>query len=90
MPDVLMNILSPLPFSTTLVSPVTILIFALSAAFFILTSTSQNSFIVKPSSMIKPKDIYLASAPHIAISFTVPLIAKSPIFPPGKKIGEIT
>ena len=90
MPDVLINNLSPFPFSTTFVSPVTMEIPDLSAAVLILTNTSQNSFMVSPSSIIKLRDKYLGVAPHIAISFTVPLMARSPILPPGKKMGEMT
>ncbi len=57
-PVVFTNILSPFPLSTTLVSPVTILTPALSAAYFIETRISQNSFIGKPSSKIKLNDKY--------------------------------
>ena len=89
-PVVLMKILSPLPLSTTFVSPVTILTPAFSAAYLIETKMSQNSFIGSPSSIIKLNDKYCGIPPHIATSLTVPLIAKSPISPPGKKMGEMT
>ena len=90
MPLVLINILSPFPFSTTLVSPVTIYTPAFWQAVLIDTNTSQNSSIRKPSSSIKLKDKYLGIAPHIARSFTVPFTASSPILPPGKNMGDTT
>ncbi len=89
-PDVLMNILSPFPFSTTLVSPVTTWTLALVQHSFILFKICQKVSIGKPSSIIKDSDKYFAIAPHIAKSLTVPLIANSPILPPGKKSGFTT
>ncbi len=90
MPVVLMNILSPLPRSTTLVSPVTTCTPAAAQACLMLTSTSQNSCIDSPSSKMKLRERYWGMAPHIARSFTVPLTASSPMDPPGKKMGETT
>ena len=87
-PDVFTKILSPFPFSTTLVSPVTTCTPAFSQANLIATRISQNSFTGSPSSIIKLNERYLGVAPHIAKSLTVPFTASSPIFPPGKKIGE--
>ncbi len=44
----------------------------------------------KPSSRMKPADRYSGVAPATARSLTVPLIARSPMLPPGKNSGETT
>ncbi len=74
------------PFCTTLVSPVTIWMLAACAADFIEVRMRLRSAIGNPSSRMSPADRW--SGP--ARSFTVPLTATSPIFPPGKNNGETT
>ena len=58
-----MKILSPLPFSTTFVSPVTRITPALSQALLILSTITHKSEIGKPSSIIKPGDKILINGP---------------------------
>ena len=89
-PVVVMNTPSPLPRSTTLVSPVTTGTPAAAAARFMDRTTRQRSSIGRPSSRMKPAESATGRAPHIATSFTVPWTASEPMSPPGKKIGLMT
>src|SRR6185437_451825 len=89
-PEVLIKIWSPLPRSTTFVSPVTSETPAAAAASRIDSSTRRKSCIENPSSIINPAERYPGRAPHIARSLTVPWTASLPISPPGKKIGFTT
>ena len=89
-PEVLINIPSPCPFSTTLVSPVTIstpAIFAVSLKDSIILFKFST---LNPSSIINPKLRYLGMLPHINRSLQVPHTASFPISPPTKKRGLIT
>jgi len=72
MPVVLMKIPSPLPRSTTLVSPVTTETPASAAARFMDWTTRQRSSIGSPSSRMNPAASATGRAPHIATSLTVP------------------
>ena len=90
MPAVVMKIPSPLPRSTTLVSPVTMDTPASRAASRMDTTTDSRSAIGSPSSRMNAALSDSGRAPHIARSFTVPLTARSPIVPPGKKSGCTT
>ena len=56
MPDVLMNIPSPFPLSTTLVSPVTRLTPAASAAVFMERTIFQRRSIGRPSSIMNAEE----------------------------------
>ena len=76
---------SPLPRSTTLVSPVTIGTPASAQAAAIDATMRRRSSIGKPSSSTKPALRASGSAPHIARSLTVPCTASEPMSPPGKK-----
>ncbi len=89
-PEVLMNTPSPLPRSTTLVSPVTIGTPAARAAFAIESTIFFRSARGKPSSRMKPAESAIGFAPAIARSFTVPCTARQPMSPPGKKRGLTT
>ena len=89
-PAVLMNIPSPLPRSTTFVSPVTIVTCARCAARAIDCTTRHSVAIGKPSSRIKPTLRYKGRAPAMARSLTVPFTASSPMSPPGKNSGLTT
>ena len=71
-PEVLINILSAAPLSTTLVSPVTISTRATAEASLILKTIFSNKLKENPSSIIKEQLKYLGVAPHIAKSLTVP------------------
>ncbi len=89
-PDVLMKIPSPLPRSTTLVSPVTI---GTSAAFAVSAmerTTRCSTSMLSPSSRIKPALRYSGLAPHMARSLIVPFTARLPMSPPGKNSGRTT
>jgi len=79
-----------LPFSTTLVSPVTICTPAAAAAACIDSVMRTRSATAKPSSRMNPADRYSGTAPDTARSLTVPLTARSPMLPPGKNSGETT
>ncbi len=89
-PVVLIKILSQLPLSTTFVSPVTIVTPACPAASAMADIIRCRSLMGNPSSRIKPALRPSGWAPVMQISFTVPLIARSPMLPPGKKIGSTT
>ena len=90
MPAVLMYTPSPLPESTTFVSPVTIDTPAVRAAAPIVSAMTPSSSSGMPSSRISPTESAKGVAPLTARSLTVPLIARSPTFPPGKKRGRTT
>ena len=89
-PAVLIYILSPLPRSTTFVSPVTTCTPALSAVHLMDSTIFSKSSTGSPSSIIKEQLKYFGTAPHIAMSFTVPQTESLPISPPGKNIGSTT
>ena len=89
-PAVLMKIPSPLPLSTTLVSPVTISTPAAAAARCIDATTRRKVSMGNPSSMMKPALKYSGRAPHMARSLTVPFTASVPMSPPGKNRGRMT
>ena len=89
-PVVLMNTPSPLPFSTTLVSPVTTGTPASRAAWPIDFTMRCRSASAKPSSMMKLALRYSGTAPSMATSLTVPCTDRQPMSPPGKNSGEIT
>src|SRR5450830_944080 len=90
MPAVFTYTPSPLPRSTTFVSPVTSATPACSAAALIDETTRQSVSIASPSSRMKPALRYSGRAPHMARSFTVPLTASVPMSPPGKNSGRTT
>ena len=90
MPAVLMYTPSPLPESTTFVSPVTIDTPAVRAAAPIVSAMTPSSSSGMPSSRISPTESAKGVAPLTARSLTVPLIARSPTLPPGKKRGRTT
>ena len=89
-PVVVMKTPSPLPRSTTLVSPVTIGTPASLAAVAILCTIRARSASLKPSSRIKPAANHKGWAPIIATSLIVPCTDRQPISPPGKNSGETT
>ena len=90
MPVVFINSLSPFPFSTTFVSPHTILILAFIASWLIVFIISSSSFIASPSSIISESDKYKGIAPTTDRSLTVPQIDNFPILPPLKNMGSTT
>ncbi len=90
MPLTLMKTPSPLPRSTTFVSPVTIGTPASSAAACIEATMRERSLSGRPSSRMRPAESASGCAPHIARSFTVPCTASEPMSPPGKKSGLMT
>ena len=90
MPAVLMKSPSPLPRSTTLVSPVTIGTPAAPRPRRIDATTRRSVSIGRPSSRMKPALRYSGRAPHIARSLTVPFTASVPMSPPGKNSGRTT
>ncbi len=75
------------PFSTTFVSPVTMLTCASLHACSMLSKILSRSARAKPSSNTKPEASAYGSAPIIAMSLTVPEMDRRPISPPGKNIG---
>ena len=81
---------SPLPFSTTLVSPVTTGTPASRDAAAIDSTMRFRSASGKPSSRMKPAARYSGTAPDIATSLTVPCTDRQPMSPPGKNSGETT
>ncbi len=81
---------SPLPLSTTFVSPVTRGTPTAEQAAAIEATTRSRSRIGKPSSRRYPALRKSGSAPHIARSLTVPWTASEPMSPPGKKAGFTT
>src|SRR3989338_967661 len=89
-PVVLMNIPSALPFSTTLVSPVTTITSASLQALEIDLTILAKSAIRNPSSIMKERLSISGLAPHIARSFTVPCTDRLPMSPPGKNMGFTT
>ena len=90
MPDVLTNTPSPLPRSTTFVSPVTMATPTSRAAACIDDTTRSSVWRGSPSSMMNPALRPSGRAPAIARSLTVPLTASVPIVPPGKNSGWTT
>ncbi|MBA7575911.1 hypothetical protein ES708_17747 [subsurface metagenome] len=90
MPDVFIKILSALPFSTTLVSPVTIFKPISSRTFFVENNIFLKSETGKPSSRINERLIAAGVHPVVTRSFTVPHMLSFPISPPGKNIGFTT
>ncbi len=89
-PVVLINSLSAAPRWTTFVSPVTICTPAFLAAACILSATRRKVSTASPSSKITLQVRYNGLAPLTAKSLTVPLMANSPISPPGKNKGSTT
>ena len=89
-PVVLMKIPSPLPRSTTFVSPVTMRTPDSSAAARMAVTMVQSCSIGNPSSRMNPTERARGVAPHMARSFTVPWTARDPMLPPGKKGGSMT
>ncbi|MPN25756.1 hypothetical protein SDC9_173171 [bioreactor metagenome] len=85
-----MKIPSTLSFSTTLVSPVTIITPASSEVFLIEATISFKASNEKPSSIIKLKLIYFGIEKEVTRSFTVPEMQSLPISPPGKNSGFTT
>ncbi len=81
---------SPLPRSTTLVSPVTSDTPASSQAARIEATIRFRSASANPSSRMKAAERNSGSAPPTARSFTVPQTASRPMSPPGKKSGRTT
>lgn len=90
MPAVFTKSASPLPRSTTFVSPVTMRTPATSAVRRIDASTRARTSIGRPSSAISAQLRKSGLAPTIARSFTVPETARVPMSPPGKKSGFTT
>ena len=89
-PVVVMKTPSPLPASTTLVSPVTMGTPASRAASAIESTMRFRSASGKPSSRMKPAASQSGRAPDIATSLTVPCTDRQPMSPPGKNSGETT
>ena len=89
-PVVVMKMPSPLPRSTTLVSPVTTGTPAALAACAIDSTIRARSPNAKPSSRIKPAARYSGVAPITATSLSVPCTDRQPISPPGKNSGDTT
>ena len=89
-PVVQTYIWSAAPRSTTLVSPATIWTSAASAARAIASTSARRSSAASPSSRISDRLSASGRAPDTARSFTVPFTARSPIEPPGKRIGLTT
>ncbi len=85
-----MYIWSAAPRSTTFVSPATICTPAASAARAIASTSARSSSASSPSSRISDRLSASGRAPDTARSLTVPLTARSPIEPPGKRIGLTT
>ena len=54
------------------------------------SATRVKSATGKPSSRMKPAVRYNGVAPETDRSLTVPLTARSPMFPPGKNNGDTT
>ncbi len=81
---------SALPCSTTLVSPPTTATPACSAARAMARTSASNVGVGRPASSTKLTTIASGLAPETARSFTVPLMASSPIEPPGKLNGFTT
>ena len=89
-PVVVMKTPSPLPCSTTFVSPVTMGTPASRAAWAIDSTMRFRSASGKPSSRMKLAERYSGFAPDMATSFTVPCTDRQPMSPPGKNSGETT
>lgn len=90
MPAVVMKTPSPLPRSTTLVSPATTATPAARAAAAIEATSASSSARARPSSRMKPAVSHTGRAPRQARSLTVPWTASAPRSPPGKKRGATT
>ena len=86
-PLVFMNNPSAAAFSTTLVSPVTILTPADLAVEFRLRMIVCSSSVEKPSCMTIAHDRAMGVAPMTDRSLTVPATARRPMSPPGKNSG---
>ena len=89
-PVVVMYMPSALPCSTTLVSPPTIVTPARRAASAMARTSASRISVGNPASSTKVTTMDLGLAPDTARSFTVPLIASSPMEPPGKRKGFTT
>ena len=89
-PEVVMKTPSPLPRSTTLVSPVTSATPASSHAARIEATIRFRSASARPSSRMNAAERNSGRAPPTARSFTVPWTASRPMSPPGKKSGRTT
>src|SRR6185437_12149077 len=89
-PVVVMKMRSPLPRSTTLVSPVTSFTPASSHARRIDATMRWRSVSARPSSRMNAAERKSGVAPPTARSLTVPLTARLPMSPPGKKMGRTT
>jgi hypothetical protein len=81
---------SPLPRSTTLVSPVTMRTPAARAAAPMSCTMRASVAMGSPSSRMKPALSTSGVAPLMARSFTVPCTASVPMLPPGKMSGLTT
>src|SRR5207253_1009356 len=81
---------SPLPRSTTLVSPVTSCTSHSAQAARIEATIRRRSSSGSPSSRMKAAAMNWGRAPPTARSLTLPVIASFPMSPPGKKIGLTT
>ncbi len=86
----MINTPSPLPLSTTLVSPVTIWTPQSAAARPSDAVMRRSVSMEKPSSMMNAALRNNGVAPPMARSFTVPCTASDPMSPPGKKSGFTT
>src|SRR5262249_24704126 len=81
---------SALPCSTTFVSPPTIGTPARRAAAPAASSSARRTAVGVPASTMRLQRSARGTAPATARSFTVPLTARSPIEPPGKRSGRTT
>ena len=90
MPDVVMKMPSPLPRSTTLVSPVTSATPHAAAVSRIERTTRSSSACGSPSSSTKAAARNAVVAPAMARSLIVPQTASLPMSPPGKNRGLTT
>ena len=89
-PVVQMYIPSAWPRSTTFVSPATTSTPAVRAARAIASTSPRSSSAANPSSSTSERLSASGRAPETARSLTVPLTARSPIEPPGKRSGLTT
>ena len=89
-PVVVMNTPSPLPCSTTLVSPVTTGTPASRDASAMDSTMRRRSASGNPSSSTKPAARYSGRAPITATSLIVPWTERHPMSPPGKNSGDTT
>ncbi len=89
-PVVVMKTPSPLPLSTTFVSPVTTGTPASRAAAAIDSTIRFKSASGNPSSSTNPAARLSGVAPDIATSLIVPCTDRQPMSPPGKNSGDTT